>query len=286
MALSDMVDRATLQRVSPRTQLNECVLSRLRFHEENHANAQLVDEQVWTFLVTYGFAVGGTDGLRTLFESLVEGQRVGQPQQAWLEMLPMPPRQGVSGKSESNSEIDLLVGDIGARGQTVSGVEYRDPPDRDGIVGFVEAKWLSDISCGTTHDKYRNQMARVIETALTFQDTTSNGNRWPKHLHFCLLTPRRLKMQNCAGGGARLYHYKFREYEQSRAALLEDIESAAIPKRNAVGWKYPDLDERLTTLSLHWVAYEDLLNSMPSSEFKQALLDFITQQPNSLLQIS
>lgn len=285
MALSDMINREILQQVSPRTQLNECVLSRLRVHEENHPNDPLVDEQIWTFLVTYGFAAANNDGLQRLFEALVERPGIGSPSQAWLEMLPIPPRQGVIGRSERNSEIDLMVGDIGIRGNTVAGVEYRVPLTGDGIVCFVEAKWLSDISWGTTHDKFRNQMARVIETALTFQSTGADPDGWPTEVHFCLLTAKCFTTRNCAGGGARFYGYKFREYVESRNALLADIESATIPIRNMDGWEYPSLEKRLQSLALHWVTYEDLLEAMPETEFKEALLEFVRQQPDCLLQI-
>src|SRR5690606_8906762 len=156
------------------------------------------------------------------------------------------------GANEGNSEIDLIIGDVGMRGSQISGVSYLPPTDRNGWVCLVEAKYLSDIASKTTYDPARNQMARVIETALTFQSAESSGCKYPDDVHFTLLTPHKFKSVNSFNSGSRLYAYKFREYQGNPQALLEDIEMAAVTKRTQRDWVYPDLKERVKKLSLHW----------------------------------
>lgn len=293
MSLSQMIAPELLSTVSPRQKLTETVLKRLRAYEERAENLSaepLRDEQVWTLLCTYGYAVEGRSGLAKLSSVLTDDQVAPETASAWLEMLPLPPRQGKAEGNESNSEIDLILGDVGMR-HGISGVHYLPPQNREGWVCLVEAKYLEDIASKTTYDPSRNQMARVIETALAFQVAQAGVTVLPDRVHFTLLTPHRFTIANVAGGGPRLYSYKFREYQQNPLALHDDIEAAAVPRRAGLDWQYPDLKERLEHLSLHWVTYEQLIQSMPDvayrdfphRSYKQDLLEFIRRQPGCLL---
>src|SRR4051812_11611437 len=165
MSLSQLIDPKILSTVSPRQRLTETVLNRLRAYEERFeiAAEPLRDEQVWTLLCTYGYAIEVQKGLARLSSLLIEKPDAQETACAWLEMLPLPPRQGDAALNESNSEIDLILGDVGMR-HGISGVHYLPPQDREGWVCFVEAKYLEDIASRTTHDPTRNQMARVIES--------------------------------------------------------------------------------------------------------------------------
>lgn len=255
-------------------------------YEDALPGTGLHDEQVWTLLFTYGFVADGNQaGLAQLSTVLTEEQEHGQPHHAWIEMKPIPPRQGVAGLSEGNTELDLSCGDMDLRGG-ISGIRYELPVDRDGWLCAVEAKWLSDIAYQTTYDWERNQLVRVIETALTFQD----AHQFPSRVHVTLLTPAKFYRPNAAVSGSRLYHYKFYEYKAggavNEAAILNDIENAEIPARAASPvWAYPDIHQRLPSLRLHWVTYESLFQGMPESPYKTILEDFIHQEPRPILQV-
>lgn len=213
------------------------------------------NEVVWTYLVA---SVLATTQHRREHLRLLCGEDVVPPDlfEPWFEAQPMPPRGGYRGRSERNSKIDLAFGDIKRRGNSDgSGIAYAR---RSGSwVCFVEAKVLSDCSTTVTHDPVRNQLARVIESLLCFQGTDGS---YPERLYFTLLTPRHfLKAEN---RGSRLYGYKMTEY-RDHAALFGDIERCVIPKRHMVGWSHPDLKQRLPSLKLNWVAYEDIFDREP-----------------------
>lgn len=216
------------------------------------------NEGLWTYLVASILATSPrrAEQLRLLCGDVVDPHgRVD----AWFEAQPMPPRGGHRRFSEKNTKIDLALGDI----------ERRRSPDGSGIayakrsgswVCFVEAKLLSDCSTRVTHDPLRNQLTRVIESLLCFQDA---DGAFPETIYFTLLTPRYLK--RAENRGSRLYGYKMSEYED-RTALRRDIESCKIPKRAAAGWRYPALEQRLPALRLNCVAYEDLFDIEPGLE--------------------
>ncbi len=158
MTLHTLINRKKLDRVAPREKLTNRVLGRLSNYESATDRKGLNDEEVWTLLFIYGFVAGRKTSIVDLAHVLT-GERLQNVKNAWLEMMPIPPRQGVSGRSERNSRIDLLVGDITNRGSTISGVKFNTAATSDGgWVCFVEAKWLSDIASKTTHDWGRNQL--------------------------------------------------------------------------------------------------------------------------------
>ncbi|QDT33954.1 hypothetical protein [Thalassoglobus polymorphus] len=286
MTLSSKIDSVILSRIAPRTKHTKHVLDRLTKYEASDKQKTLDDEEVWTLLLLYGFIVGGEKSLPNLANVLM-GTRPETVAEAWLELHPMSPRQGTSGNSERNSQIDLILGDAAIRQGTVGGVQYcKRPHGEDGWVCFVEAKWLSDIAAKTTHDWGRNQFARVVETALTFQ----GDGQFPSHVHVTLLTPRIFKTPR-ESSASRLYAYKWREYVNkdggiNRNAILADIDRSRVdPRTSTKGWTYPKLGERIKTLTMSWVTYEQLLESMPTSDFKTELCKF-AEYGTHLLQMS
>ena len=211
------------------------------------------NEVVWTYLLAHVLATSPRQHLRLLCGEDVTPR---DPFDAWFEAQPMPPRGGLRGFSEKNSKIDLAFGDIARRGSAEgSGIAYAKRPGSWAC--FVEAKFLSDCSSTVSHDPLRNQLTRVIESLLCFQDA---DGCFPERLYFTLLTPRHL--QKVENRGARLYGYKMAEYADP-AALLRDIQSCKIPVRNEPRWRYPDLVQRLSSLKLNWVAYEDVFDNEP-----------------------
>jgi hypothetical protein len=206
------------------------------------------NEKIWTFLIA------------SLFDKASDQSKIiqllcGDPLQAekhldvWFEAQPLPPRKGYQGYSEGNTKLDLAFGHILPRGKTAAGIKY-GPHEPGSWVCFVEAKCLSDCSTTVSYDPLRNQLARVIENLLCFQD---NG-KFPERIFFTLLTPRIFK----ENPNSRLYGYKMQEYED-KEKILEDIERCSIEKRDGGGFVYPDMRQRLAQLRLNWVSYEDLL---------------------------
>ena len=167
------------------------------------------DEQVWTFLAACGYAID-CKGVEKLTKILT-GLDLPQPEDAkiWMEVLPLPPRA-----REGNTNLDLALGTITCRGETTGGIKLGS--QSSSWICFCEMKWYSDISTRTTHDIHRNQLARVIENALYFND----GARPSGCVYVALVTPKAFKNTNVK---SRLYQYKFEEYEADRGHLLKDL---------------------------------------------------------------
>lgn len=225
-------------------------------------NDVLVDEQLWTFLVAVGYASGGEDGIRTLNQKLTGGEGINSPAPVWFEALPMPPRH-----TESNTNLDLAAGSIRQRGTTSAGIEL-EPGDGSWIC-FVEAKWYSDLSTKVTHHPERNQLARVIENALAFQ----GDQAFAMKTYVALLTPRRFREGKVR---SRLYQYKFAEYSERPQSVLDEfvLVDGLLPTRTSKGWSYPEMAERLATLTLNWVTYEELVAGLPDTELGSEIRAF------------
>jgi len=227
----------------------------------------LADEALWTFLLTFGYTVAG--GEQAMFKVLTEGSLSRSPK-VLIEAQPIPPRQGRFGESEGNSNIDLLIGDFSGRPGTASGVcaSAKQP----GEVCFVEAKLLSDIAHMTSRDLHRNQLVRVIENALTFQDWKGGKQVFPDRVHVTLLTPKQFKTPQ-SGNGSRFYYYKFDEYSSDTQRILSDIGACSVDKRcKPEQWEYPIIGNRVGCLALHWVTHEDLFRAMPWSDYREILI--------------
>ena len=264
-----------------REELMDQILKRLRTYEQAEDNKDrrpLIDEQIWTFLFVYGYR----NHQKELFAALT-GAATVEPCKAWLEMLPLPARQGSwSGGSEGNSNIDLVAGSLEIRDGTKSGVQYRP----SGPICLVEAKWKSDIAGYTSHDPQRNQLARVIETAATLQHHVGThvdpAERFPNEVYVTLLTPWIFRVDRTPA--SRFYAYKYLEYLSNRSALVHDVAHSKIKCRPPGDWIYPpDIEQRLRDVKLRWVTFEDLYASMPDKDFKEALARFIHEQPKASL---
>ncbi|MGM0588693.1 MAG: hypothetical protein ACQETE_09785 [Bacteroidota bacterium] len=244
----------------------EDLLGKVRKAESNQGSS-FYDEQVWTLLVAAGYAMGKSEGVKAFYEQL--NQAPSEPAHIWFEALPLPPRS-----QEGNTNLDLAIGAITHRGNTVSGIRYA--PHQGNSVNFIEAKWLSDISHSTTHDHHRNQLARVIDSALAFHDNTKpkHQRQQPEQVTVTLLTPRVFKQRTSS---SRFYAYKFDEYTSGRnpggideAAIIADLGDAS---EKADPLDYQDID-LVQKLRLQWITYEQLIDNMPESRYKEALMDF------------
>ncbi len=229
----------------------------------------LNDEAVWTFLCAYGYAIENCGDV--LARLLCENRVPVSSGDLWLESEPFPPRE-----NEGNTMVDLAAGNLRPRLPTKSGVEF-DPAHAgpESWAVLVECKWLSDMSAYTKYDPLRGQLLRVIENALALQ----GGDRRPQSSHFTLLTPRVFKEHPRARG----YGLLFNAYSETPALIANDLSVHRHPVRSMPpDWKYPDLSERISALRLHWVDFESVIASMPSSEFKAELIR-VAQRDGTLL---
>ena len=227
------------------------------------------DEKAWTFLAGCGYAISGTEGMASI-TNILTGADLPQPDGAkiWLEVLPLPPR-----KREGTTHIDLAVGSIARRGNSRGGIYLRRGPQT--WICFCEMKWASDISLCVTYDPNRNQLARVIENALCFQDQ----GRYSDVVHVALVTPAMFKRTDSE---FRAYQGVFRGYESGRARLRHDLDTCRLDKRDRADWKYPvGADDRVEGLNLRWPTFEELFSGIPSSAISEGLQAFWKKYGNT-----
>lgn len=233
--------------------------------QEDEPHADYYDEQVWTFLLACGYAVGGPEGVYALEDLLTGGAGTWRTShKIWFEVLPTPPRF-----QEGNTNVDLAVGDIRLRSGVEGGIEL-DPESMPNWVCLTEAKWYSDIDTKVSNQRERNQLARVAENAACLQ---SEGAIVDRPI-VTLLTPRRFRDSKLR---SRLYVYKYHEYRDDPARLAFEWRAMdnAMPPRSNSGWRYPENpDERARSIRFHWVTYDDLLSedNLPDTPIRDALV--------------
>jgi hypothetical protein len=108
--------------------------------------------------------------------------------------------------------------------------------ETDKLLIFFEIKFTSDISCNTTFNSKRNQLARLIDVGLKAVRLTG------KELLVILSTPSRL-YEN----GSRLYYYKVNEY------------SDPLKIKDDIVWR-PLQEIKDNVLAVKWIALEDLIS--------------------------
>jgi hypothetical protein len=244
-----------------------------RVPSSDSAEPELYDEQVWTFLLACGFAMMGPVGIRALSIALTGNPSLAVPDMTkiWLEGLPIPPR-----KREGNTNLDLAIGCIKRR-QTGSEDAQRDRVgmgiqygESTGFICFAEMKWHSDIDTRVTHDKRRNQLARVIENALAFHSEVASQ---PDAVYVTLVTPG---MYRDRYPRSRLYSYKYDEYRRRPDFLAKDLRDCCLPTRD---YDILDICSRIEKLTLNWLTFEELFALLGTDEFANAIRDLLAKQP-------
>ena len=222
---------------------------------------KLNDETVWTFLAVLPY-LDANDGLNNLFKILTCSAVSPPIKKLWLEALPYPPRE-----NEGNTHLDLALGGITDRNDTNNGIKYC--PNFVKQVCFCEMKWESDISTSVTNSLRRNQIARVIDNLISFQDDAQNR---PEEFYFTLVTPSVFVQEK--GSYSRLYGYKIKEYSDQNTgpqSLQSDL-NCNLKVRRTADWKYPDQYTRnaiLKKLVVKHVSYEAIIDNAPDSDAKQ-----------------
>jgi hypothetical protein len=105
-----------------------------------------------------------------------------------------------------------------------------------GLKIYVEAKYLSDISCNITYDVSRNQIARNIDVMLEDEKGKTL---------FLLLTPQYFK----DNPGTRFYGYKMNDYLSSHLNLMADL----YHRKNVEPADWKNIIKRIA-----WVSWEVL----------------------------
>lgn len=217
------------------------------------------NEEAWTFLVACGYAIAGSDGVTLLTKQLTGQSGLAQPFPAhiWLEYRPMTPREG-----EGRTHLDLAIGSINQEPKTTGGIELSPNEATQSWICFCEMKWESDISPGTANDKNRNQLVRVIESALYFQ----KAGKFADAVFVNLVTPEAFKG---TVGLEKLYRSKFEDYKCSNSKILGDLENCSLKLRDQF-----DATGLIDSLSLQWMTYDDLFDGLPASDIRNELMDF------------
>lgn len=220
---------------------------------EEQSSQVCINEQIWTFLVACGYAITGYQGVAKLSDLLTrQTNNLAENSKIWLEVLPTAPR-----KKEGQSHIDLAIGNIVLRKGTESGIEL-DVSEKSWVC-FCEMKWHSDISYQVKHDINRNQLARIIETALCFQ----KAGKYAQEVNVCLVTPELFISPLCK---SRLYQYKFNEYQSNSSTLRYDLEQCILEINKQSAWTYPEnMAQHIRSLNLIWCSFDELFRNLPES---------------------
>ena len=235
----------------------EKLIKKIALQEQKQTN-DFADEQVWTFLLACGYAIAGPNGVEKL-TSLLTGINglSSDTDKIWLEVLPSSPRE-----KEGQTHLDVAMGTIDRRLGTKSGIELKQT--NNSWIVFSEMKWYSDISHDVSYYPHRNQLSRVIENAVAFQNNMKTADK----IYVTLVTPETFMDEN---NKSRFYSYKYEEYNNSPENILKDFENCKLNKTSI----YPnDIKKELSKLKLKWVSFESLFSSMPESVLSREIKQF------------
>ena len=222
-------------------------------------SGKLNKEETWTFLAACGYAICGAAGVERLAQLLTCRSDLHLPEDSkiWLEYRPMTPRKG-----EGRTHLDMALGTIVAENGTKGGIELASNSGPSSWICFCEMKWESDISQGVANDESRNQLVRVIESALYFQ----KRRMFAEVVYVALVTPAVFREKY---DGAKLYQRKFNEYKTNNHNILEDLQSCSLKPRDNF-----DPSERIEALGLRWKTFDELFTSVPDSAIGESLKNF------------
>lgn len=259
----------------------------------NRRKNPLADETVWNTLISMGY--WGKEA--ELYRILTSDRKPIPNCKIIVEAQPKSPRKGsdydITEHKEGNSHIDIVIGNVIRRTNykgedQKNGITYEATPG--GGVCFVESKLNSDISYRTNASPLRNQLIRVIENLLTFQTSSLDLTpRYPQRLHFVMMTPKMFKDNPTS----RLYGFLLEKYSSdgNTKAIYEAIsKSTKSTVRDEENWRYPSKEEmleRISRLRIHWVSTEKVINYIPNTEYKEALISLVnlTSEVKSLIKL-
>lgn len=227
------------------------------------------DEQMLLLKIVNEYATDSKN-IDFLYELLTKSKRINKAKIA-VEAQPLTPRKG-----EGNSYLDLAMGSIKRRENTVSGIEL-DSGNQNTDFLFCEAKWRSDLSLEVTNCSIRNQLQRIIENALFFA-----GDDFKGKIFITLITPEIYKNLSIKGMHTRFYSYKYKEYKDNIAdTFLKEIEiinSLGTIPYNSHTAKNPMeiIKKNLKKVILNWATFEELIENIPDTQKREKIKEKYT----------
>jgi hypothetical protein len=225
------------------------------FHDIEKKEIKKADEQLLLLKI-----VNEYQNDKELLYNLLTSESRNDNFEIGVEVQPLTHR-----KNEGNTNLDLALGSIKTRENTISGIELnKDKINQDFV--FCEAKWKSDLSYGVTYCSIRNQLQRIIENALLFADKNFKGK-----IFVILITPKSYKDFFEMGINTRLYCYKYQEYKNNikntflkELDLIEKLEKILFFNKESK----EIIKENLDKLFLNWVTFEELIEAIPNIKNK------------------
>ena len=223
------------------------------FHPAPYAKVQIAPafksqdlskEIVWTYLVARKFQNNQAELAKKLCGA---EEKLPDNSQIWLETYLHPTRRRQEEVKYWRSRSDLSVGYLEL-------VEDRDSQIRSNgdWISIVESKWYDDIHPNSKYPEIL-QLSQLIEHALLLHD---NNGKFPDRVYVTLLTPQYFK-EGKGPFSERNYEQKFVKYTNDLSLLKKDLELCPL---TFLKHSFDILFERLDSLILRWVTFEELLD--------------------------
>lgn len=238
---------------------NSSLLKKSKFKSLINADEQLL------LLKLVNEYTNSNQHINLLYEILTNTKRKTDAEIA-VEAQPLTHR-----KKEGNTYLDLALGSIKKRNNTVSGIEL-DRTNNELNFVFCEAKWKSDLSIAVTNCSIRNQLQRIIENALLFA-----GDNFKGKIFITLITPELYKNSYMTNIHTRFYSYKYKEYKTNLYhSFLKELN--LINSLNLIPFECSTMKNHMSTIIknlnkvvLNWVTFEQLIDGIPNNQSKNYL---------------
>lgn len=251
----------------------------------NIAKLEKINENYLTFIMSCAYAMESQEIIRSLQQILCTRKITtleNNVNPIWFQYSPYAVNKEHGRGRPSYSKFDLAFGDIEpCTGESYIAYGKKDTNDtNNGWICCVEMKILTDISVNSTDNPNYNQLAKYIKVALTLQKFGRIiEGRFPSEVYLSLVTPRRFIDNRYS----RLYGYKFDEYTSKDKIdfIKKDIPQKINHEYFNEDWldpmQQPDIDNRLKSLKLIWIPYENLLDNIPDTNPLKNYIDRIRE---------
>lgn len=242
-----------------------------------------IKENYLTFILSCAYAIESQEIIHSLQKILCNRQNTTSEKNVnpiWFQYSPYAVNKEHGRGRPSYSIFDLAFGDIEPCTGTESYIAYGQKDTNNGWICIVEMKILTDIGVNSTDNPNYNQLAKYIKVALTLQKFGRIiEGKFPSEVYLSLVTPQRFIDNRYS----RLYGYKFDEYTSKDKInfIKKDIPQKINHEYFNEDWldpmQQPDIDNRLKSLKLNWIPYENLLDNIPDTNPLKKYIDKIRE---------
>ena len=242
-----------------------------------------IKENYLTFILSCAYAIESPEIIHSLQKILLNRQNNTSEKKVnpiWFQYSPYAVNKGHGRGRPSYSIFDLAFGDIEPCTGTESYIAYGQKDTNNGWICIIEMKILTDIGVNSTDNPNYNQLAKYIKVALTLQKFGRIiEGKFPSEVYLSLVTPQRF----IGNRYSRLYGYKFDEYTSKDKInfIKKDIPHKINHEYFNQDWldpmQQPDIDNRLKSLKLNWIPYENLLDNIPDTNPLKKYIDKIRE---------